>query len=408
MKSPPAARGSLAANRAFRGYFASEVAGNAGYTLYGIAIVWISFRLTGSSAVAGAALGIEFGVYALAFLVGPVVDRAPSPRRIALIGYALQAALAALLGEVVGSSLFSVPLLLVLVAALAIVWDFTWTATSALLPRLVGRDQLFLASGLTAAASGVPQVAGAAAGAVLLGVGAPPAALFLYAFLNLVALAALVPLPSDVAAPADGRFAEEFARGWRFLSGGRGRPLLQLASFAALQGFVSAAPGILIAVVARSAYAGSAAVYGAFATAIALGSIAGNLLLGGADPRRRLGGFLLGLVAGEAGLFVIAALTGPLLLPSLVVWFAIGAVEAAFFNAILVYLQATTPTPLLGRSFTNTYLFRGSGRAAGAVAVGLWAGSLAFPTLSVGLAGILAVLAAGTAAGLPAVRSLRF
>ncbi len=401
-------RGGLRGNRGFRGFFASEVAANAGYTLYGIAIVWISYRLTGNVAVAGAALGIEFGVYALSFLVGPVVDRRPSPRRIALVGYALQAVLAALLGALVGSPLLGVPLLLALVAVLSVIWDFTWTATSAMLPRLVGRDQLFLASGLTQAASGVPQVVGAAAGAVLLGVGSPPAALYLYALLNLAALAALVPVRLTTAPPAEGGFVEELARGWRFLAGGAGRPLLQLASFAALQGVVSAAPAILFAVVAERGYPQPAVVYGTLATAFALGGVAGSLLLGLLAPRRRLGAFLLGLVALESALFAAAAGTASSLPLSLAVWFAVGAVEGAFFNALLVYLQGTTPPTVLARTFTNTYLFRGSGRASGAVVVGLLAGGVAFASLSLGLAAALAVLAAGGAAALPAVRSLSF
>ena len=406
--APAARRRDLWRNRRFRWFFASEFVGNTGYALYAVAVVWLAVARTGSYALAGAVLALEFGIYACSFVVGPLVDRARNLRRIALVGYLGQAGLAAALGLSVAVNVFSPALLLVLVAGLSIVWDFTWTATNALLPELVADEELFLANGLIGSSGGGNQVAGAALGAVLLTVSGPAIALLGYAAFNLAALVTLVPIATADRPARPSRFLAELSAGWAYLASGPGRPRLQLAAFGALQGFLSGAPPLLIALEARAQFAGAASVYGAFATAMAFGGVVGGLVLGAVAPRRNLGPLLLATAAGEGAVLAALAAISAGSWVAATLWGVVGAAEAVYFSVILVYLQATTPVALRGRTFTNTYFFRGTARAAGAFGIGAAAVAISFGSLTLLVGAGLLVLAAACAAGLPALRGLSF
>lgn len=405
---PEPRRRDLWRNRAFRWFFASEFVGSTGYALYAVAVVWLAVERTGSYALAGAVLALEFGIYAMSFLIAPLVDRARNLRRVALAGYLGQAILAAALALSISGSFFSPLLLLALVAGLSVVWDFTWTATNALLPELVHGDALLLANGLTGSAGGGYQFAGAALGAVILTISGPALALLGYAAFNLAALIALWPIASADRGGPRVRFATGLSAGWRYLAGGPGRPRLQLAAFGALQGALSAAPPLLIALEARARFAGAASVYGGFATTLALGGFAGGLLLGALGPRSRLGPVLFTTAAGEGVSFVALAVAPPVPAVAAVLWGAVGAAEAVYFSVILAYLQATAPAALRGRTFTNTYVFRGAARAGGALALGSVAVAASFGTLALAVGAGLFGLAGVAAAVLPAVRRLAY
>ena len=105
---------------------------------------------------------------------------------------------------------------------------------------------------------------------------------------------------------------------------------------------------------------------------------------------------------------MLAVLVAPQLIESIGTWFLVGLIDVAFYQVLMVFFQATTPAPLLARTLTNTYVFRGSSRSAGALVVGALALTLSVPALGgvvgsvfigVGLIGLVA---------LPVVRRMRF
>ncbi|MCI4370874.1 MAG: MFS transporter, partial [Thermoplasmata archaeon] len=349
-------------NRRFRWYFASQATGDAGYAVYAIAIPWLALRISGSLAVAGVVLGVEFGVYALSFLAGPVVDRVADLRTILLVGYPLQGALALLLGYLAATGALTVPVLLVLVVALSWLWDFTWTASVSIPPKILGPDELFPANALLSAVSGGNQVAGYAVGAALILLLSPSSGLVLYGVLNFAAAAFAIPVlvPQVRAARA---WFRELVDGLRSFVDGAGRPLVALASFSAAEGFFSAGPALLILAVANARPAGGATTYGILFTAFAIGTVVGSVVLGAVNPRAKLGTLLFGASAAEGVLVLAAVVAAPLGALSAPLWFAVGAVDVVFYQAILVYLQATTASTLVGRTLSNNYLFRGTGRA---------------------------------------------
>jgi hypothetical protein len=395
------------ADRRFRYYWLSQAAGDAGYAVYAISVVWLGYRLSGSALVVGALLGVEFAVYAGSFLAGAVVDRIRHLRRVLLVGYPLQAAGAITLGVLLTEGRLTVPILLVLVALISFVWDFTWTANNTIPPQIVPEEQLLRANSLVSAVSGGNQIAGYAVGGVLLLLVGPATGQFLYGALNLLAALLAIPVVVDHLPSEEAGLIDRLASGFRFLGSGEAAPLRALALFGAMQGAVSLAPPLLITLLSAHAYSAPAATYGLLFTSYAVGGVAGSLILGGVNPRGHLAAVLVGATALE-GLLILAAVAAvPHLLPSALAWAGVGVCDIALWTVLLAYVQARAPPAMLARTITNSYLFRGTARAGGVVVLGVL-GALLLPTslaLGVGLA-FLAIAAMG--ALLPALRGLAY
>jgi Transmembrane secretion effector len=407
--SPPGGYREVLAHRPFRAYWLSQAAGDAGYAVYAISIIWLGYRLSGSALVVGAILGVEFSVYAGSFLVGGVIDRIGRLDRVLRVGYPLQAAGAFALGTLLVIDRLTVPLLLVLVVLISVVWDFTWTANNTMTPYLVPRGQLLAANGLVSAATGGNQIAGYAIGGTLLLLVGPGPGQFLYAALNVVAALLVVPLVVDRGVPArSGPWIGELTDGWRFLARPENRSIRELARFGALEGALSLAPALLITLLSASAPSSPATTYGVWFTAYAVGGVAGSLALGAYAPRARLGALLFGAVAAEGALILAALAAAPRLLPGAGAWFGVGLTDVALWTILLAYVQAVTPGPLLARTITNSYLFRGSARAAGALALGYVAGFLSIGSLGLATGGLFVAVAAVGFAAFPALRRLRY
>ena len=114
----------------------------------------------------GLVLFVEVGIYALTFLVAPLVDRMPDKRGILLVGFPIQAVAALVLGLSASRGELHLPLLLGIVAVLSVIWDFEW-AVFQVAPRiLLTKDELFAAQGVSGALGGGASIGGFAAGAV--------------------------------------------------------------------------------------------------------------------------------------------------------------------------------------------------------------------------------------------------
>ncbi len=404
----PTAYSELFRTPRFRAFFFSYLLGETGYAVYSVAIPWLAYTTTHQVTVVGVVVGLEFGVYALAFLAGPYIDRVANLRTVLVIGYLLQAAGAAALGFAAEAGVLTIPLLLGLVVLISVVWDFTWTASNAIPPEIVSASTLFRANGVMNAGAGGGQIAGYAAGSALLFLVGPSYAAFLYAGLNLAA--GLVALGVDVprVVRAIRSVGEEFRAGWQYLFEGSGRPLLQLSLYSAFQSFFTAAPAILLPVIASEKFAVPAGAYGLMFTAFAIGGGLGVLVLGQTNPRRWLGLVLgIGPIA-EGLLFVGAIYAAPQLLASALGWFAVGAVDGIFFATWLVYLQATAPPQLVARTITNSYFFRGSSRAAGAIAIGFLIAAVPLAWVGATIGVFMVLVGAVGILALPVIRRLRF
>lgn len=404
MFSPEARYGHLFRRGPFRYYFLSASAGEASYALYTVTILWVALRATGSIAVTGAVVALEFGVYSLSFVVAPFLDRVRDLRVVLLTGYAVQAGLAALLGGLAGTNHLTVISLLGVVAALSFAWNFTYTATLTALPRLVADHEIMLANGLMSAVSSIDLIGGYALGGALIVLDRPELGLYLYAALNLLGAVAAIPLflPSTATSREARRsLLTELRAGWKYLVGTRDPPFLSLAIYSAINAFFSGAPFLLILVLSRlsnGSNGSSGPTYALLFVAFAVGGVVGSLVFGRLNPRTNLVRVIVAAGLGEGVAILYAFLGGPPFPAMLGAWLVVGLVDPTFYNAEVAYVQARSEPRLLARTIANLYLFRGGSRAAGAFVIGYVAVSYSAPMIGalVGLGFIGATVAGPT------------
>lgn len=395
--------------RRFVLYELSASAAGVGYSVYAISVPWLAWDLSGSFLLVGAVLFVEYGVYTATFLLAPWVDRARDKRTIFLVCYPAQAAVALALGGALADHMLSTPVLVGGVALLSLLWDFVWAASNVVPPLLLPADQLFRAQGLSGLLGGATQVAGFAAGGILLVVVGPSGGLVLYGlFLGLGAVvAAFVALPAREPVAPLSRYWSEFRAGWRRFSPAAERSLLGLGSTELLRGVFTSAPAFLITLLAvRVLVEGPGAYATLFVAWVGGGTVAG-IVLGELNPRRKVGRLLIGSALAEAALFVPAVALAGWPVASALLWAGIGAAGTAYLTGIYAFLRGAFPSGEVGRISSNLYVFAGISSAAGAIVLGPLAARLDPTEFALLVGGGCAALA-GLVLALPSVRSLAF
>jgi Transmembrane secretion effector len=394
-------------NRRFLLYEGSAILASTGYAVYSISIPWIAYLNSGSFLVVGLVLFLELGVFALTFLVAPLVDRAADKRVIFLIGYPVQAVAAGVLAYTASRGELGLGLLLGLVVVLSLAWDFEWAVFQVAPRSLLSKDELFAGQGLASALGSGVQVGGYAAGAALILVSGAVGSGYLYAVLLVLAtaLAAFVPLRGRRSNEQD--YAAGFAEGWRYLTTPEGRPLRQLAVIGAVSGFFSAAPALLLTLDANRVFADPGFTYGLLFTSFVLGGVVVDLLLGHYNPRRRVGVVMVGALSLSAVALFFTGVVPPSLALATVAWFFAGAGVGGYLSGSATFLWGYVPENRLARVTSNLYVFRGTAAAAGALVLGL----LASEVVPRSLATIVALVFGAAALGsllLPAIRRFAF
>lgn len=394
-------------NRQYLLWLASADAASVGYSVYAISIVWLSYVSFHSYAIVGLVLFVEYASYASTFLVGPIVDRVSNQRSIYLVCYPLQAVTAVVLGLATTGGFLSIPLLLVLVVAISVLWDFGWAAGQAAPGILLNPQEQFAAGGVAGAIGGANSIAGYATGGVLILITGASGGLYLYG--ALLALAALLATGLRIHPKPDAEvgFGQSFREGWAVVGAGPGRPLLQLAFVDALQAFFTTGTALLITLVSFNTFAGSGSAYGVLFTIYVVGGVVAELALGWLNPRGRAGLVMLGSLLAGGLAFAIVGVLPPLLVLTAVLWLLIGMFSSGYTGAKYAYLRGSVSPNKLGRVTANLYLFPGISSAVGAVALGVLAGSTS-PTLFGLLVGVGLLSAGVLATVLPGVKVLRY
>ena len=355
----------------------------------------------------GAVLFVEYACYTATFLVGPFVDRVRNQRTIFLISYPIQALAVAAIGLGARYGFLTIPLLLALVALISLLWDMSWAAQNAAPGILLTPDEQFAASGVGGAIGGVLTIAGYGAGGALLLLVGGQGGMFLYAALLVAAAALAIPLRIAPPPSPPTSFRASFTDGWRLVLSGPGRPLLQLASVDAIEGFfVSAAP-ILITLVATVEYPGSPLGYGILFTADVVGGVVAGLVLGQWNPRHRVGVILIGSLLASGVAYIASVNVPSIVLLGAAAWFAVGVTTTAYTSSKFTFFRGAVAPDQIGRLFSNMYLFPGIAGSLGALVIS--AAAVQHDPTRLGFEVGGGFLAAGALAILlPAIRRMRY
>ena len=394
-------------NPQYRWFLGSWATASTGYSVFAISVIWLALQVSHSFLVVGLVLGVERAAYCATFLVAPLADRVRNQRTIFVVSFPVQALCAAFLGWSALTGSLGVAELIGFVAVLSVLWDLSWAAANAAPGILLSADDQFAGTGAEGLLGGLNSIVGfAAGGGLVLLVGAGGGMILFAGLLGLATLLAL-PLRISSSGPRDASFWSGLRRGWATVVAGPGRPLLQLGAVDAVEGFVSVAPILLLALVAVRLFQGSAEAYALLFVAYVVGGVLAGLLFAHWNPRGRVGGVIVGTLLVGALTLLLVEWEPAVLALAVGVWFAVGFVQSAYQDAKYAFLRGAVPSDQLGRVVSNLYVFPGVASTLGAVAIGALA--LAVPGLS--LAGWLAIILVGAgilAVILPGVRRLSF
>lgn len=352
LRSHPYVR--LALNGGFSALWAGQLISLFGDRIHQVALVFLVLNLTDSPA----AVGLVFVAATLPnLLLGPVagtfVDRWEH-REVMIVADLLRAAVIVLVPLAAVTNILLVYPLVFLVTAISV---FFRPARTAIIPRIVRRDELMAANSATWVGETIADIVGypiAGIFVALLGA-ALPLAFWVDAGTYVVSAALLAmirvaPLERQTAGEAGAGFFAELLAGWRFLR----RETVLLAN--TLQGVVGQlTAGMLLTVAplyARDAISGTTfeptAIYGFLETGIGVGNLVGGFLLGLVGGRLAKGKLvILGYTA--AGLCTATLAFTDALPAAIGLMVGVGVANMVYVIPSQTLFQERTPAELMGR-----------------------------------------------------------
>lgn len=330
----------------FRRLFFGRLVTNAGDSLYAVAAMWLVWSLSGSTFYTGLAGFLTMGPQALQVFVGPLVDRLPI-RRLLVATQAIQGVLVLTIPVAHWLDVLSAPLVLIVMPLVAMLNQFVYPAQTAVLPRLVEKDELTAAnSAFSLAYQGVDMAFNALAGILVAAVGA--VSLYLLDSVTFALAVALFvglripPAENGDAEDAESGYVEDLKGGFRFVRG------TVIVWFMGTGLVANAALGMTLAVLPAFADArGGAGTYGLLMAGISAGILVGAFSASAFDEvpygRLSIAGFVL------SGVAWFAALAAPLT-TLMIGLFAVAFVPVGVTNVIgSTMIQRMVPDDLLGR-----------------------------------------------------------
>jgi MFS family permease len=374
----------------YRRYFSGQVVSITGNWMQTVAEMWLVIQLTGSGVSVGLTAGLQFlPILLFGAWGGLLADRLPK-RRLLMITQSLMALPALALFALTTSGAIEVWMVYALVLARGAVNAVDNPARQSFAIEMVGPDRVVNAVGLNSVIIHTGRILGpAAGGAVIALLGVGPC--FLVNALSfgamLIALRAMDPTQlrtPQVTARARGQLRS--ALGYVARTPSLRIPLAMMA----VVGTLSFNFQVLLPLLARFTWDGTAALYTALAVAMGVGSVAGALAAG---ARGRVGPRLLVAAAAAFGVAELLVAVAPTVELQLLALVPLGAVSVTFAAGINSSLQLAVKPSMRGRVMAlYSIVFLGS-TPIGAPLVG-WIAELAGPRAGLVLGAAAALLAA--------------
>jgi MFS family permease len=380
--------------RNYRLFFFGQLVSLTGTWMQQVGQDWLVLRLTNRALPLGITLALQFGpMLVLGAWAGVVADRLDK-RRLLLATQTAMASLALVLGILTATGAVRLWMVYVLALLLGCATSFDMPTRQAFVSEMVGPDRVTNAIGLNSAVFNSARVVGpAVAGVLIAAVGIAPAFL-INAVSYLAVIAGLLAMDPDRLhrLPPVDRAGGQVRAGLRHVWSS---PVLRSTiALVAVVGALGLNYRVALPLLARFTFGGSASAYGALASIMAAGAVAGALAAARRGrPSRAL---LLGSVA-VFGLLSFAAAAAPTLLVEAVVLAPLGVASMTFLATANSTLQLASSPELRGRVMALYGLvFLGSTPLGGVL--GGWMAGQFGPRSILVLSGVSSLAAAGVAA----------
>jgi len=379
--------------RNFRLFLFGHLVSSTGTWMQQVGQDWLVLRLTDAPLPLGITLALQFApMLAFGAWAGVVADRIDK-RRLLLVTQTAMGGLALVLGVLTATGAVRLWMVYVLALLLGCATAFDMPARQAFVSEMVGPDRVANAVGLNSASFNSARVVGPAVAGVLIAVVGIATAFLLNAVSYLAMIGALLAMdPTGLhrrAPVARGR--GQIRAGVRYV---RATPVLRSTIvLVAVVGMFGLNYRIALPLLARFAFDGGPAAYGALAAIMAAGAVVGALAV--ARRGRPTPLLLIGSVAAF-GLLSLAAAVAPTLVVEAVVLFPIGMASLAFVATANSTVQLGSSPEMRGRVMSLFGLvLLGSGMPSGLLS-GWMAGQFGPRSILV-LSGVSCLLAAAVA-----------
>ena len=348
-------------NRSFSSLWVSQVVSQSGDAVFDVALLWLVLVTTGSTTLVGITQAAVLlpGVFASP-IAGVYADRL-NRRNLMIASNVAQGVVTAAVSLLYVTSELNFSLLVLLVLVLYTGTQFFTAANTAIIPRVVSKENLGAANGLFMLSTSANQLASYTAGGIVLAtVGA--GASITYDSLTFFFAAAMLTLvaksygQTKVNGAVQGKpqqdesgFWKEFREGLSYVR--QSRVFLELIVFGFLVNFFSGGVTVLFAPYVKVWIHGGAMIYGFTLAASALGMIAGSIAIGKVNFRGYVGKLLFLGVAIAGVLMILAGLVTSIP-PALIIVSLVGIVSAVINLPIQVLVQTQVPGEILGRAGT--------------------------------------------------------
>ena len=379
----------------YRRYFTGQIVSLAGNWMQIVAETWLVLKLTGSGALVGLAAALQFlPMMVFGAFGGVLADRVPK-RSLLMVTQGLMAIPAITLFALVETGSVQTWMVLALIFARGAVNSVDNPARQSFVSEMVGDERVVNAVSLNSVIVHVARIAGPALAAIVIavaGVG-PCFAINALSFVAMfVALRRMNPRDLEPA-PVASREPGQLRAAVRYVMA---TPELRVPlAMMAVVGTLSYNFQVLLPLLAKFTWHGSASAYAALTCAMGIGSVAGALVSG---ARGKTG---TGLLAGAAVAFGVATLVAsmaPTLGFQLLVLAPLGAASVTFAAGVNSTMQLAADPALRGRVMAlYSVVFLGS-TPIGAPLIG-WLAESAGPRAGLAVGGI-AALATGVVAAL--------
>lgn len=277
-----------------------------GSEMENIARGWLVYQTTGSATILGVvAAGVSMPLLATALFGGAVADRV-NRKRLILYYPIISTSVSLLIAVSITTGWVTWPILLVTAMMQGTAWSFAWPARQALLPDLVGKENLTNALALNSAGMSSTSLVAPAVAGILYSVIGPDGVFYLTTAMGTLAVV-LTFFISDQPnqRPSQGeKIFNQIKAGLRYVRGNRLLIILLLVGVAS--SMLMSPFAYLLPVLVNDVYGLESESYGLLVSASGLGAVVGGLIVASIGRWRRGLILCLGILVGGVGMMMVS------------------------------------------------------------------------------------------------------